>query len=126
MKKGILISILVIALLAFLSFWFVFISDKSHGMRAGSIVKLSEKGLIFKTWEGQFFLGQGVVDHSENVTNVGNNIWEFSVAPNDTLIEKLNYYMGKGKRVTLEYHQKRVKLPWKGETEYIVVGVKEY
>lgn len=118
--------VFIVLLFVFLGVtWFLLSANKSKGMRAGSIVKLSEKGVLFNTWEGQMFLGQGVVAN-ENVTNVNSNIWEFSVVSNDTLIDKLYYYMGKGKRISLVYHQKYVKLPWRGDTDYIIVGVKEY
>ena len=50
-KILIVIVIVVLAIIAFLSF-----GKYSEGHRAGIIMKVSKKGTIFKTWEGQMNL----------------------------------------------------------------------
>jgi hypothetical protein len=72
----------------------------SDGSRAGTIVKLSKKGVLFKTWEGQlnstmFISGDAAAAAAQN------NIWDFTV------------------------DEKYTKLPWRGDTKYIVVGIEE-
>jgi hypothetical protein len=96
----------------------------SDGSRAGTIVKLSKKGVLFKTWEGQlnstmFISGDAAAAAAQN------NIWDFTVVANDSLIREMELCMKKGTRVLLKYNEKYTKLPWRGDTKYIVVGIEE-
>ena len=60
MKKIIfgVLSIVIIAVTLY--FTAVYYLTYSEGYRSGQLVKVSYKGLVFKTWEGQ--LSQGVSD----------------------------------------------------------------
>lgn len=95
----------------------------SDGDRIGVIIKFSRKGYMFKTYEGQlnqeFF--PGGVSSNQNVTP---NIWDFSV--NDQKIANdIENAMTHGARVKLHYDEKYYRLPWRGETKYIVNKVEE-
>ncbi|MBA2563175.1 MAG: hypothetical protein H0V14_09745 [Chitinophagaceae bacterium] len=91
----------------------------SEGNRAGRLIKFSNRGYIFKTYEGELNLG-GI-----NTTTGGimvNYMWQFSVVSKSVAdsISRLE-----GKDVTLHYKEKISTLPWRGDTKYIVDKVVE-
>lgn len=65
----------------------------STGSRVGTVVKLSKKGLIWKTYEGTLQLG-----------NQGSNVWQFSVR-DEAVVAKLQQVMEKQRRVRLDYEE---------------------
>lgn len=85
----------------------------SEGTRAGELIKISKKGVVFKTYEGQLNLGGF---QSDNAGIVG-NIWEFSTTNNDvyTRLQELE-----GKKIKLHYKQRYKPMPWQGKTDYFV------
>lgn len=90
----------------------------SEGKRVGRIYKLSEKGMFWKTWEGELDLE--MMEGSGN--QVANKIWHFSVV-SDTLVKQLEECMMRGDRVTLTYIE-----PWmmgwdEGQSGYLVIGI---
>ena len=113
--KKIVLVILVILLCIFLFFTF---GNYSEGDRAGTIIKLSKKGYVLKTHEGQLNLGMVYVEGSES--SVNKSLWSFSVNGDQALIDSMNYAMLNGKRVKLHYVEKYYTMPWVGETNYIV------
>jgi hypothetical protein len=113
--KKIIIALLVVLLLGFLGFYGVSSMNYSDGNRAGYLIKISRKGVLFKTYEGQLNLGG---TQSGDVTAiVGNQMWEFSVA-NKEVYEELTKY--EGKKVSLHYKQKMRSFWWQGDTDYFV------
>lgn len=91
----------------------------SEGSRTGYLVKISKKGYVFKTYEGQLNLGGFKADEE---TGVIGNIWEFSLK-DKALYEKLGDL--EGKKVTLEYKEINKAMPWQGDTNYFIVDVEE-
>lgn len=113
MKKGLFIAVLV--LLLGLGTWFagVYFLSFSKGTRSGELIKFSNKGVIFKTWEGE--ISQGIS---------GTNIFRFSVEDkDDKIIEKLKDYQGR--YVKIEYKERYKTFPWLGDTKYFVIEVIE-
>ena len=82
----------------------------SDGRRSGQLVKISRRGVLFKTYEGTLNLSP----------NGMMTPWEFS-ADNSQVAEKLQQY--DGKMVVVHYKQRSQVLFWQGETEYIVDDV---
>ncbi len=111
-----LILYFVAALVFFSIGYFAFASfTYSQGSRTGLLMKFSDKGYIFKTWEGELNLG-GVTQEGGSLLN---NIWQFSVLDNEQeTIDALNKY--EGKRIRLSYKEKMRHFPWQGETNYFV------
>jgi hypothetical protein len=94
--------------------WLMMSWSYSSGERAGWVQKLSRKGWICKTWEGELAL----------VTMPGTAQEKFLFTVwNDDVAAKINAEMGK--RVSLRYEEK-VGLPGScfGDTRYWVTGVK--
>jgi len=113
---GALVALLVLAVVAVLAaayFWFFLTWDYSAGERAGWVQKLSKKGWICKTWEGEMAM----------VTMPGTVQEKFAfTVRSDDVAAQINKAMGK--RVALHYEEK-VGLPTTcfGETRHYVVGV---
>lgn len=118
MKKFLWISLGVI-LLALVIMYFVFSFTYSTGNRAGVLIKFSQKGYIFKTYEGELNIG-GL----GNVPNTAqpNLMWQFSVK-NEAVAEKMMSM--EGKKVSLHYREVVKNFPWQGDTKYFVDGVEE-
>ena len=115
--KVFFISILLIALavLAFLIF-----GTYSSGTRTGYVTKVSNKGVLFKTWEGELnfgFFGGAGSDGKEAST-----VWYFSVA-NDDVAKEVAEASESAKKVTLHYREKYVQLSFRGDTKYMVYKV---
>jgi hypothetical protein len=82
----------------------------SEGTRSGTLVKISKKGWVFKTFEGELNLaGSGGM-----MTETSK--WTFSAT--GAAFQELQKY--EGKAVTLHYHEKNSAFPWQGDTNYIV------
>ncbi len=85
----------------------------STGIRSGELIKLSKKGTVFKTWEGE--LSQGIS---------GAQIFKFSVSEgNEEVLERLKKLQGH--YVVLSYEEKYKTFAWWGDTRYYVISVKE-
>ncbi|MGC2047089.1 MAG: hypothetical protein WA635_00540 [Gallionella sp.] len=110
-----MILILVVAGLLFAAYiWAMLSWSYSSGERAGWVQKLSDKGYLCKTWEGEMAL----------VSLPGSMPEKFIfTVRDDKAAEKLNAVMGK--RVALHYEQ-HIWLPTScfGETNYFVTDVK--
>jgi hypothetical protein len=92
----------------------------SDGYRAGTLIKFSRKGFVFKTYEGE--INQGGITNPAPGTAMMNQIWAFSVKDN-AVAEQLNKM--EGKVVRLHYRQYNKMLPWEGDTNYLVDGAEE-
>jgi hypothetical protein len=105
----ILIPAVVIALWIWVSLGYTY----SSGERAGYIQKISKKGWICKTWEGELAMA--------NLPGTMPQIFAFTVR-NDSIAKVIE--QNAGKQVSLTYEQHRgVPTSCFGETEYFVTGV---
>ncbi|NOT36892.1 MAG: hypothetical protein HOP11_05910 [Saprospiraceae bacterium] len=115
-KRMLLISFLLfIAWLCFMLF-----ANFSDGIRTGYVVKISRKGYIFKTYEGELNFGFPQVNTVPGSTSL--NIWTFSV-PDKEVAKQIEKASEIGQKVSLYYKQKYVKLFFIGDTEYLVYKV---
>jgi len=123
MRKAKLILFLVL-LVIIAAAAYVLTGSFSDGYRAGTVMKLSHKGIGIKTYEGQLNLGMSLNNDPGGVAM--SNIWEFSVpASRKETVQKLEEAMLSGKRVKVHYEEKIMKLPWRGDTKYMVDDVQE-
>lgn len=88
----------------------------SSGERSGFLQKLSQKGWVCKTWEGELAM--------VNMPGAMSQMFNFSVR-SDSIAEVINGAMVQNRRVVLTYKQ-HVGVPTScfGETQYFVSGVK--
>lgn len=111
MKKVIALILFVILVATTAYYSVVYYLHFSEGYRAGELIKISHKGVIFKTWEGE--ISQGVSESQRFV---------FSVEEKETeVIEKLKHLQGK--QVNLTYIERFGTFPWLGDTKYFVTKV---
>ena len=121
MKKVVARVLLVITVLAIAIFLFTNYAVYSEGTRAGVVIKVSKKGVIFKTWEGQLNLQSfGAVKSDNSLAE----IFSFSIEKgNDKIYETLQDVSLTGERVNLHYEQKYAVLPWKGDSKFFIVKI---
>ena len=113
LSRWLLVPLILVLLLA--AYIFVVSSwNYSTGERAGWVQKLSRKGWLCKTWEGELSL--------VSMPGAAPEMFLFTVR-DDGVAEKINQVMGK--RVALHYEEK-VGLPTScfGETRHYVTGVR--
>lgn len=110
-RKIILYIALTLTLITVGYFSFIYYVPYSEGVRSGELIKISHKGFVVKTWEGE--LSQGIS---------GAQIFAFSIMDNETtLIEELK--QNQGKKVTLEYEERYKTFFWWGDTRYFITKV---
>ena len=101
---------------------FLHVANYSTGYRAGVPIKMSHKGTIFKTWEGEMNIG-GLTTSAEGVMPTS---WSFSVKKgNEQVRQEIESAIDNGKRVKLHYKEKFAILFWRGDTKYFVYKVEE-
>jgi len=111
MKKFLTYTIVSIVIILIAYFSFIYFVTFSEGYRAGELVKISKRGVLFKTWEGR--LSQGVSEEQQ---------FDFSVQKGDKeIIELLKKFQGK--HVKLTYIERFGTFVWMGETKYYVKEV---
>ncbi|BDA78241.1 6-phosphogluconate dehydrogenase [Leptospira kobayashii] len=112
---GYFIAIIIVLALGVAGYtWSVLSWSYSEGDRAGYVQKLSKKGWICKTWEGEIAL----------VTMPGTVAEKFYFTVRDEKIAQL-INESVGKRIVLEYEE-HIGLPTScfGDTSYFITGVK--
>ena len=109
---------IIVFLLAAYGYWKYFYTY-SEGYRAGLLQKFSRKGTIFKTYEGELILSS--VTGGNNVV-IASEKFFFSVK-NDSLAAQLDTMQGN--MVSVHYKQKNAPLFWRGDSPYLVDGVKK-
>lgn len=91
----------------------------SDGERTGVVYKISHKGFIWKSYEGEMNLAGMATDANGQVFP---NRFEFSVTDSD-VFKRIEEASRSGKRVTLVYNQYGIK-PISISTDYVVTDVK--
>ena len=110
---AVLILVLVPAVIIALWIWVTLGYTYASGDRAGYVQKISKKGWICKTWEGELAMA--------NLPGTMPQIFSFTVR-SDSIAEMLEKNIGK--QVSLTYEQHRgVPTSCFGETEYFVTKV---
>lgn len=119
MKTVKIIFISLVVLILLVGGYYIF-GSYSEGSRAGTIVKLSRRGVLVKTYEGQLNLG----GFSGETGSPASSLWDFSVSSGqEDVIRQLEEASLNGKRVKLYYKEKFFQLSWRGDTKYFVYKV---
>lgn len=120
-KKIFRITLLAALAVGFVIFSFYYWGTYEDGVMAGKILRVSEKGVLFKTYEGKINLEtfgalRGVSPIAES--------FDFSVEKsNQELIKQLQQVALSGERVNLYYIKRYARFPWRGDTPYFAVRV---
>ena len=116
------IVLLVIFLIGMIVLSYFMVGSFSEGSRAGTIVKFSKKGVVFKTYEGELNMGMFITDNA--AANYGSNIFNFSVpSGNKEVVETIEKVILTGSRVKLYYQEKYVSFLWVGESKYHIYKI---
>ena len=108
---GVFLSVLVAIIIVY--FLFIYYVTYSEGYRSGELVKISHKGVVFKTWEGE--ISQGVSEAQTFVFSVENS--------EKDVINSLKEMQGE--TVKLTYKERFATFPWLGDTKYFVTKVEK-
>ncbi len=112
-------SMLIILILGSGFIWWKYFYTYSDGYRTGILQKLSHKGNIMKTYEGELIM---IGANTPSDFAISSEKFLFSVT-NDSIAKDLMNF--EGQKVKLHYQQKKGTLPWRGESEYIIDGYEE-
>ncbi len=107
--------ILLLSLCVF--FYFKYFYTYSEGYRAGLLQKFSNKGVFFKTYEGELILSS--VASTSNVA-IASEKFLFSVLKKDV---SLKYDTLQGRNVIVHYIEKKGAVPWRGDSRYLVDSI---
>ncbi|MFZ4426038.1 MAG: hypothetical protein ACOYOO_02655 [Saprospiraceae bacterium] len=110
--RKVLLYMLLLASAALAGYFLVCNFTYSEGTRIGYVMKISYKGLLFKTYEGTLNLATR--------NDLAVKTWDFSANSRKTYEALGN---SEGSRVKLYYKQKLKVMPWQGKTEYLVYKV---
>ena len=111
-KKSVRTFFILLILAGIFSIYWFFFNSYSNGERTGILIKITHKGNVFKTDEGEMWLSCRQMTNPEK--------FFFSVT-NDSITTVLKNLQDECIQVT--YTQYRASLPWRGDTKYIVTGV---
>jgi hypothetical protein len=116
---GIILAIIVLVVLVAGTFLYLGIYDE--GVRAGTVVRVSKKGVVFKTYEGQLNLQSfGALKNASPFAET----FDFSVEKSKPeVVRELEAVALSGERVNLHYVKRYMKFPWRGETKYFITSV---
>ncbi|MCO5229722.1 MAG: hypothetical protein M9958_01065 [Chitinophagales bacterium] len=115
----VLTILLVLAAAGIFSFYYFGYYEK--GTMSGRVMRISEKGLVFKTYEGKINLESfGALRGASPIQEV----FDFSVEKRDTkTIKDLQEVSLSGERVNLHYVKRYAKFFWRGESLYFITSV---
>jgi hypothetical protein len=112
-------SVIIISLIVF--FCFSYFAVYERGVMAGKVLRVSERGVIFKTYEGKLNLETfGALKGTSPIAES----FDFSVEKSqDDVIKELQDVALSGERVNLYFVKRYMSFPWRGETKYFVEKV---
>jgi len=110
-----ILGIILVLLAVFIYFKYFF--TYSEGYRAGLLQKFSNKGILFKTYEGELILSS--VSSTANVT-IASEKFNFSVLEKDM---NMSFDTLQGRNVIVHYIEKKGAVPWRGDSRYIVDSI---
>lgn len=116
-KRTLIIALLLgLGVLAYM-YWGVY----ERGVWAGKVLSVSEKGVIFKTFEGKISMESfGALKGTSPIAETR----DFSVESSaEQVIKDLQDVALQGDRVNLHFVKRYMTFPWRGDTKYFVEKV---
>jgi hypothetical protein len=117
LKRVLIFGILLFLIIAS----FLYFATYESGVMAGRVLRISEKGMIFKTYEGKLSLESfGALKGASPIAET----FDFSVEPSQKeVLKQLEEVALKGERVNLHFKKRYMRFPWRGETKYFIERV---
>jgi len=121
MRKILGIGFIAIIIIALGVFSFYYWGVYERGVMAGKVLRISQKGVIFKTYEGKLSLESfGALKGTSPIAES----FDFSVEKRNTeVIASLQEVALSGERVNLHFKKRYRRFPWRGDTKYFVTEV---
>jgi hypothetical protein len=117
-KKRLFFTFLIL-ILAFVAYIFICGITYSSGTRTGVVIKLSQKGVLFKTYEGVLNLG-GISEGDGTI--MPTRLWNFSIEKhNKSVYDSITQFQGK--HVRLYYKEVLKNFFWQSDTPYLIEKV---
>jgi hypothetical protein len=116
--KILLLAGVVVGLIVFAFFYWATYED---GVMAGKILRISEKGVLFKTYEGKINLETfGAMRDTSPIAES----FDFSVEKSEhELIQQLQQVALSGERVNLYFVKRYARFSWRGDTKYFATRI---
>ncbi|MFZ5972296.1 MAG: 6-phosphogluconate dehydrogenase [Bacteroidota bacterium] len=116
-KRFLFITLAIFLLVMSFFYWGTYES----GVMAGKVLRISQKGMLFKTHEGKLSLESfGALKGVSPVAET----FDFSVeASEQEVIQQLTEVALSGERVNLHFKKRYMRFPWRGDTKYFIVKV---
>lgn len=113
--------LLIVLIIGIVVFAFVYWGVYERGIMAGKVLRITQKGVLFKTYEGKLNLETfGAMKNTSTLAET----FDFSVESNEAeIIKELEQVALSGERVNLKFIKRYVIFPWRGDTRYFVEGV---
>jgi hypothetical protein len=120
-KKVLKIIGITLLVSAIAVFCFLYWATYEDGVMAGKILRVSQKGMLFKTYEGKINLETfGALKGTSPIAES----FDFSIEKSETeLIKQLQEVSLSGERVNLYFVKRYVGFPWRGDTKYFATRV---
>lgn len=118
MKKSITVTIIILILILggffYWKYYFVF----GEGVKSGYLNYAVRKGQVFKTYEGKLI--QEGLARGRGSGSIQSNEFEFSIE-NKRIFDSLA--INSGRKFDLHYKEYNGRLPWRGNTKYVVDSI---
>lgn len=120
-RRAFKILLITLVLGGLITFAVLYWGKYEDGVMAGKILRISEKGIIFKTYEGKINLETfGALKGTSPIAES----FDFSVEKNEQeLIKQLQEVSLSGERVNLYFVRRFTIFPWRGDTKYFATRV---
>jgi len=120
-RKVLRILLITLIVILVIGFSFLYWGTYEDGVMAGKVLRISEKGMMFKTYEGKINLETfGALRDASPIAES----FDFSVEKNDdALITELKEVALTGERVNLYFVKRYMTFPWRGDTKYFATRV---
>jgi len=116
-KRFLIIALILFVAIAAFMYWGTY----EEGVMAGKVLRISKKGVIFKTYEGKLNLETfGALKGASPIAES----FDFSVeGSNKELIKLLEEVALSGERVNLHYKKRFTTFFWRGNTKYFATKI---
>lgn len=113
-----LIAIVMVVAGAVVLWWYFFNPYVEEASQYGYVDQIEKRGVVFKTFEASIIPYKNIMD----TTRTYDGDFIFSV-PDDNIGAKLKQYQYSGVPVRVEYEIYHSSLPWRGDSQIIVINV---
>jgi hypothetical protein len=120
-KKTLKIILVMALIIGIVVFCFLYWATYESGVMAGKVLRISEKGVAFKTFEGKINLE--TVGALKGTSPIAES-FDFSIEKSEKeLIKELEEVALSGERVNLYFVKRYAAFPWRGDTKYFATRV---